>query len=222
VNGDWGVPFQASATSVTSAFHTSVPGDTIIVGVAFSGVLSSVIDSLGNSYRLAAAFGPNAGGKSLAVAYLTNVSGTSRSITATQDISANITIGAFHVGGLALNNPLDTTRGAIGTGTLQDSNTAAPTRFPNEIVIGVGSNNTASDFTWTAGSGYTLVAGASIAHGSSGLTLAMEYKIVTLVGSYNATTTSSVSSNWTQALVSFADTDIGAQRIYGNCSYILP
>jgi hypothetical protein len=196
-----------NATSITSGFHTCGAGiSTVIVGVAWqaTGTLTSVTDTNGDSYIL----GPVvtlASGSFGQLAYCVNPTSSSKKITATANVSGQVSLVAAAFKGLDQTSPYDKSHTGIGgpSGAL-DSGLTAQTSFPNELLIGIGFLDTGSATTWTAGAGYTIASSTT-----SNTPLYLEYQIVAASTSYNAPATSSLTTkNWGALIATFADTPV--------------
>src|SRR5256885_1245039 len=82
----------------------------------------------------------------------------------------------------------------------------APTTGP--LATGGGTIVSGSNFTWTAGTGFTLR--SSVATSATTGAGFLEDKIVSAAGAYNATATSSVSGAWECAVAAFKDANPGS------------
>lgn len=210
---------QGSGTASTSNATPTVNGLMIAV-VCFTGTFGTITDSYGNTYTQQGSVFPAPSGVNLALFTAPNTTHVSGHVTATS--SANVSVGAGNFSGLAASNQFD--RSAFqtgGPGTALSSPSTATTSFPNELLIGFGTQNTGTSITWTVGSGYTTVSKAQV--GGIGLVFYMIMQIVSVQGSYAATETSSVSATWGAGIATFSDTPVQqGDTSPGQLIYILP
>jgi hypothetical protein len=153
--------------------------------------VSSVTDSRGNSYALAA--GPSKGaGLTSALYYAKNIAGGSNTLTVKFNQSAAYpNVNAMEYSGLDTASPLDVSAAASGTGTTANSGSAATTSA-NELIVGAG--NPSSGFTG-AGSGFN----SRTINRFGGIS---EDRVVTSTGNYNATAPLN-SGTWVMQMAAF-------------------
>ena len=153
--------------------------------------VSSVTDTLGNTYNLAVGPTTNTGMQQV-IYYAKNIIGGSNTVTVRFNVPAAYPdVRILEYAGADATNPLDAKSGAAGSGTAANSGSAATTAA-NELIFGSGT--TGNTFT-AAGSGFTsrlINIYGSIA----------EDKIATTTGSYNATGTVT-SSVWIMQMATF-------------------
>ena len=167
--------------------------DAIIVCLNFpssnAAVLSSITDTLGNSYLVVV--GPvNAAGDLHYVAVAANSAAGADTLTVT--LSATPASGAdlfmLEYSGLAFLNPFDVTANSNGNGTAMSSGPATTTKG-HELVLGYAEAPSAS-----VGAGFTLR--------SNNTGNIVEDNVVTTTGSYDATATTTTGA-WTMIMATF-------------------
>jgi hypothetical protein len=185
---------QASVPVTYTSAQTA--GNTNIVAIGWSSATStitSVTDSAGNSYQLAAPLSRGAN-LSQAIYYASNIK-TAASNTVTVAFSAAVPFADVRVteyAGIATSSPVDGTSSNSGTSTAPNSG-AITTTTANALIFGAGVTH--GSFT-APGSGFTkrviTSPDADIA----------EDRIVSSTGSYSATATST-NSAWLMQVVAF-------------------
>lgn len=198
----------------TSAFGTpTTTGNSIIVGIQTqSGAndISSVTDTQGNTYARKAQAN-NGSSVNLEIWQAQNITGSSSNVVTANDSGFLIgTIIAFEVAGLATSGSFDKSASNTGTGNGNlDSGNTANTTNSNEILIGLGTITSNSANTWTVGTGYSNLT-SDVGSGANYNT-AMEDKIVSATGAYNATLTASITNQtWVMLMATFSDTTISS------------
>src|SRR5271155_4453717 len=192
---------MASATpqSPTDSVSVSYPaaqtlGDLNVVVVGWDDTVStvqSVKDSAGNTYRLA--IGPTSGtGLRQSIYYAANIAGGSNKVTVTfSQAAASPDVRILEYRGVTA---LDVTAGASGSSTSASSG-AATTTSANELIFGA---DYVATLTGAAGSGFTsriiTTPDGDIA----------EDKVVTTVGSNNATASLTSAGPWVMQMVTFS------------------
>ena len=188
---------QTNQANVPVAYTSAqTAGNTNIVAIGWSDATSnitSVTDSAGNSYQLAA---PIRRGTNLsqAIYYASNIKAAA-SNTVTVAFSASVPYADVRIteyAGIASSNPVDGTSSANGSGTTANSG-AVTTTSSNALIFGAGM--TLGSFT-APGSGFTTRA---ITSPDGDI---VEDRIVSATGSYSATATST-SSAWVMQVVAF-------------------
>jgi hypothetical protein len=173
-----------------------IAGDANIVAIAFSlsTQISTVTDTSGNTYTLAA--GPldqsNTGPLAVYVAANIRAAGSSANVvtvTFTSVPASGVDLGVVEYAGLATANLVDANAIAMGSGTACDSGTAATT-YAHDLLLGV-----------------SLVSSAIAAPGA-GFTTRYDYaggtfedQTVDSAGAYSATAVQSTANGWVMALV---------------------
>lgn len=202
--------FPTSVTTPAFASNTTT-GNAIIVGAMTqdaANTVDSVTDSVGNTYARKAQ--ANVGALNLEIWLAEDITGGA-SHTVTVNDSGSLAGGliAFEISGLATSNAFDKSAGASGaSGSLDSGNTAA-TAQANEILIGFGGITSVSTPTWTEGASYLPSPPVSTDGSGAGYAIAMEYRVVSATGAYNATMTSSITNQaWAMLIATFADTGI--------------
>jgi DNA-binding protein YbaB len=164
--------------------------------------VQSVTDSKGNVY--ARAVGPTvlSGQETQSIYYAKNITAAaagSNTVTVTFNGAANYAdVRVAEYSGIDQANPLDGGVGATGSASTSNSGSLTTT-FANDLLVGA---NTVTRSTTASGSGYTsrviTAVGADI----------LEDRVVTTVGTYNATATVSAGS-WVMQLVAFRGASVG-------------
>jgi PKD repeat protein len=190
-------PQSPQSTVLTTFGQAQQPGDLNVVVVGWNestGNVTSVVDSAGNTYQVAA---PTARGDGLsqAIYYAKDIAGAgagTNTVTVRFDKAvAYADIRILEYSGLDQASPFDVTSSAAGTAS-QASSGAVTTRFARELLVGAG---TTSGYFSGPGSGYTAriitVPDKDIA----------EDRTVASIGSYSAT--ASQSGRWVMQLATF-------------------
>lgn len=191
---------QSPQSSVTVAYGSAqAAGDLNIVAVGWGDAtssVSSVTDSLGNTYSLA--IGPTRGtGLSQSIYYARNIKAGSNTVTVKFTAAAAFPdIRILEYKGVDTGAPLDVKAGAAGSGANGAivSSGAATTANANDLIFGAGTTS----WALTAGSGFT----SRIKTGDSNIA---EDMIVTATGSHAATATLSASGTqyWVMQMAAF-------------------
>jgi glucose/arabinose dehydrogenase len=191
---------QARAKEVTSgtanslAFSSANTAGNLIVAYVIWGNSNSVSlsDSRGNAYASAIARTTWNGTWSAQVFYAKNVAGGSNTVTATfaTAITSFAVIYIHEYAGIDKVNPLDVSKGAIGTARAMSSGSVTTTNA-NDLLFGAGASKSS---VTKGGTGYTVRSSAS-----GNLT---EDRNVISTGSYAATATQN-SNAWVMQLVAF-------------------
>jgi len=151
---------QSSPTTVTvtyTAAQTLGNLNVVVVGWNDStAIVSSIIDSRGNAYALAAAAVVQSGTASQAIYYAKNIfaaAAGANTVTVTFSVAAafpDIRIAEYS--GLDTVNPLDVSVGAQGTTTSTSNSGSVTTSSANDLLVGA---NLVQSTTRGAGTGYT-------------------------------------------------------------------
>jgi lysophospholipase L1-like esterase/PKD repeat protein len=177
----------SSASGVSASFTSNTTaGNTIVVAASAAGpAINSVSDSQGNTYVQAVVNGSNA------IFYAMNVKTGADTITANFASSTTFSLIYIHeYSGLAA-NPLDQTSSQAGTGTVVTSG-AKTTTQANELIFGY------------AGGDHCIVSGTTGFSVRQTLYCNMsEDMVVSVAGTYSATFTQNISSNWAGLMATF-------------------
>jgi hypothetical protein len=190
---------QTSQSVVAVKYNgAQTPGNTNILAIGWNNTTStitSVVDSAGNTYRLAVPKA-SANGVSQAIWYASNIKAAAagaNTVTVTFSAStAFVDIRALEYAGLDPIDPFDAGASASGNGTSASSG-AVTTTATNELIFGAGM--TGGLFS-AAGAGFAnriITQDADIA----------EDRIVTTAGSYSATATLNPSAGWLMQVATF-------------------
>lgn len=192
---------QASQATVTITYTLAQTlGNLNVVVVGWndsSATVSSVADSSGNLYALAAAPVVQASTASQAIYYAKNIAGAAagaNTVTVTFNVAARFPdIRIAEYSGLDTVNPLDVAAGTQGSSTATSDSGLASTTNSNDLLIGA---NVVQSTTTAAGTGFT----------SRGITQdgdILEDRVVTVTGSYNATASLDKVQPWIMQIVAF-------------------
>jgi Bacterial Ig-like domain (group 2) len=186
-----GVSYQTSSQISTSFGSSTAIGDTIIVAPTANGsLITSVVDTQGNTYQQAVALGGTA------IWYAANIHGGEDTITAQFASDTEFSLIYIHeYAGLDPISPLDQVSSLNslqnGKGTSVNSGTVAITQA-HELLFGYASVDSSVS---VGGAGFTVrqTAGGNMS----------EDRIVSSLGTYAATFTQSVGGGWTGMLATF-------------------
>jgi glucose/arabinose dehydrogenase/PKD repeat protein len=196
---------QSNQTAVTVSYASAqTAGNTNILAIGWNNTTStvtSVVDSAGNTYRLAVPKA-SANGVSQVIWYASNIKAAAagaNAVTVTFSGSTPyVDIRASEYSGLDPTNPFDVGASASGNGTTADSG-AVTTAGASELIFGAGTTGGAFS---AAGAGFTkraITQDADIA----------EDRTVTTAGSYSATATLSPSAGWVMQIATFKGATVG-------------
>ena len=191
---------QATQTPVTVTYTgAQSAGNLNVVIVSWNdstAIISSVADSIGNGYTVAAAPVVQTSTASQAIYYAKNIAAAA---AGANTVTVNFSVGARHpdiriaeYSGVDPLNPLDTSVGAQGNTATSDSGPVTTTNA-NDILIGA---NVVQSISTGPGAGYT----------NRGITVdgdILEDQIVSTTGSYNATATLDQVQLWIMQMVAF-------------------
>jgi len=187
-------PQTAQTTVNTSYTSAERAGDLNVVVIGWSnstGTISSVTDSAGNTYQVAAPVA-HGSGISQAIYYAKNVKAGANTVTVRYGSSVSYAdVRILEYSGIDGTSPFDATSSASGSTSTANSGSAT-THFASELVVGAGT--TTAGFT-TAGSGFTR---RILTSPDADI---VEDKTVTATGSYNAT--APVTGSWTMQMATF-------------------
>ena len=187
---------QTKQTSVATSFASAErAGDLNVVVIGFdnkTSTISSVVDTAGNVYQVAAPLTRSAG-NSQAIYYAKNVLPGPDTVTVTLNTATPfVDVRSLEYSGLSLTNPFDVTASGSGKSTAPSSGSATTTTA-SELLVGGGT--TMGSFL-SAGTGYTsriiTAPNADI----------VEDRLVSATGGYSATGTTT-SANWVMQLATF-------------------
>ncbi len=184
---------STSSTALAKAFTSATTqNNLLVVGVyTWGGTVSSVTDSLANTYILATS-GATASGNNVYVFYAINKASGADTVTA--HVSGGGVMEDIHeYSGISTTAPVDQKKISLGTGTAINSGTVN-TLVPNELIFGFAAVD--GNSVTSAGATFTLRQNT----GSGELS---EDKIVAATGAYSATATCP-STTWAGAIVTFA------------------
>ncbi|MGH8305523.1 MAG: chitobiase/beta-hexosaminidase C-terminal domain-containing protein, partial [Steroidobacteraceae bacterium] len=191
---------QAPQTAVSVGFAAlQLSGDLNVVVVGWNDstrTVSSVTDTAGNAYSLAAGPTVQSGTATQAIYYARNISGAAagaNTVTVSfNGAAAYPDIRILEYSGLDATNPLDVTAAAMGSGTSSSSG-AATTSSANDLIIGA---NLVQSITTGPGAGFTnrviTAPDGDIA----------EDRVVTTTGSYTASA-ATTSGQWIMQMAAF-------------------
>jgi hypothetical protein len=157
-------------------------------------LVSSVVDTAGNTYTRAAGPTSYAPDLSQSLYYAAGIkAATTNKITVTMNITVNgLDLRAAEFSGLSTTTPLDVTAGASGK-TMTASSGNATTTAPYELLFGAGMS---TDFYTAAGTGYTALIFTTNGN-------VAEYEIVSTQGAYSAQATQASASEYVMQLATF-------------------
>jgi hypothetical protein len=190
-------PFSTTANYVTfSQSQTAGNLNIVVVGWADNtSKISSVTDSRGNTYTLAA--GPTTTttpGLTQAIYYAKNISGGTNTVTVKFNATANSSeLRVFEYAGLDTASPFDQSAAAAGSSVTADSGPATTTA-PNELIFGAD--------TVQAGLGFEAQGDPFVPRLATSTEVAEE-RVVDLVDTYDATAALSGSGKWIMQMVTF-------------------
>ena len=192
-----------TATSLQKTFAANtIAADAIIVGLYIGGTNKSpaLTDSQGTIFTQAANINQTTDGHQIFLYYGKNIKGGPDTITASWSGSTPCNaLQIFEFSGLDLASPFDQGIRATGSGTVASTGSAATTTQASELLFGFFGESGAGTAV-TAGSGYTKGILAQIGGLNNSFS---EFRNVSSVGSFAATSTSNASENWNGILAAF-------------------
>jgi hypothetical protein len=212
--GAWAGIQGNNVTSVTNAGRTSVAGNFIACGISINTAVNfvGIADSYSNTWLQAApSSGWYAGGgfdSSRLHDAADILGGTSHTITLTMSPASFATIQAAEYS-FGATGTLDQIAhdSLVGSSTSLDSTATPATTAADELLVGFGCQAmTDGTFTWTAGAGYTLR--SSTNNANAGSTAALEDRIVSATGAYNATMSDALGTGplgWDMLIATFRE-----------------
>ena len=199
-------PQPSLGTLLSSAVSV---GDLIAVGVVCESTsapsISSVTDSLGNAYNFGTSHAYSVGSLYTLVAIYYSIAtagGSSNTITVAPltAVSISMAVGDYTYSGSGTLS-LDSVCTAAGTGTTPDSGNAAIDAV--DLVFGIGST-TSYGASWSAGSGFNLLATHTGNAIGPKLGFAVEDQLNVTSGPIAATFSLSLSQDWSACVATFA------------------
>jgi hypothetical protein len=190
----------ASAQTVTVIYtQAQTAGNLNVVVVGWNdstSTISTVTDSVGNTYAVAAARIAQSGTASQAIYYAKNIASAAagaNTVTVTFNVAANaVDTRIAEYSGLDTVNPLDVSVGAQGNSATSNSG-AVTTTTANDLLVGA---NLVQSVTTAAGAGYTsriITVDCDI----------LEDRVVSATGSYSATAALDKVQPWIMQMVAF-------------------
>src|SRR5216684_2907304 len=191
---------QTPQTSVTITYTAAqTAGDLNVVVVGWNDTtakVSSVVDSKGNTYALAAAPVVQTGVATQAIYYAKNIvsaAAGANTVTVTFSVAANFAdIRIAEYSGIDPVNPLDVSAGAQGNTATSNSGSVTTTNA-NDLLVG---GNLVQVTSTGPGTGYT-------SRGITGDGDILEDRVVTVTGSYSATANLSTVQPWIMQMAAF-------------------
>ncbi len=189
---------QATVTVTYTAAQTLGNLNVVVVGWNdATATVSSVTDSRGNAYSLAAAPVVQSATASQAIYYAKNIlaaAAGANTVTVTFNVGARFPdIRIAEYSGSDTVNPLDVSVGAQSTTTSTSNSGSVTTTSANDLLVGA---NLVQSTTTGAGAGYT-------SRGITGDGDILEDRVVTVTGSYNATAALDKVQPWIMQMVAF-------------------
>ena len=151
---------------------------------------STVTDSRGNTYQLAASQNQTTDGSRALIYYAANIAGGANTVSIHLNGSATLRFGIYEYAGVSTLDRVASAQGDTGT-SLSSGNTTA-TSQAHELVFALAI--TADPVAYTAGTGYTQ------RHAVSGKFLT-EDRIVNAIGAYGGAASASPASRWAIVVV---------------------
>lgn len=177
---------MVSGTSLSTAAITTTSGNLVVIGVTYVASFSSVSDSKGNTWTLAAGPVTASAGDTIRCYYAFNLTGgAGHTFTLNLSAAGAGVVCAAEYSGVLLTDPLDQTATQASSGNPVDSSSTATTTQADELLIGYGQQSSGVNLAWSAGASYTLRANVADAVPSS--IGAMVERLVSATGAYNAT-----------------------------------
>jgi hypothetical protein len=191
---------QTNQTQVSALYQSAqLAGDTNIIVIGWNNATSnitSVVDSAGNIYQIAAPV-VRGSGISQAIYYAKNIKASAagaNTVTVTFNAStAFVDLRITEYSGLDKVNPVDVSQSASGTAATANSG-AVTTTAANELLFAAGTTNGVFS---GAGTGFT---NRIITSPDADI---VEDRLVTAAGSYNATAVQTGSAAWVMQMVTF-------------------
>jgi hypothetical protein len=185
---------QTTPSSVAATYAAETAGDTNVVAIGWENAtttISSVVDTAGNTYQVAAPV-TRGTGISQAIYYAKNITGGTPTVTVTfSAASAFPDLRIMEYSGLDTTAPLHTSVSSTGNATTSNSG-LLDTTVPTTLLVAAGSAIT--NFS-APGAGYTQ---RIITPTDANI---VEDRIVAATGPYNATATAS--GNWVMQMAAF-------------------
>lgn len=197
----------SGATPWACAFLSSVTaGNLIVVGLArYSGGITSVSDSLGNTYHEIGTEFQFTADNSLALRmfYAYNIGGGACTVTVSCSTGTSLSIFVSEYSGIITTDPLDklATAESSSAGTTANSGNTATISQADELLIGFGIQYAAGTVSVAAGANYSLR--QSYTDNNNYMTGGLEDRVVSGAAAYNATMTWGSSIGWIMRVATF-------------------
>jgi hypothetical protein len=196
----------SGSTSQSGAYGSNNTLGNLLVALVWTDsgqTLSSMTDTLGNTWVQALAIGPLSANSNLYIMYVANCNAGANTVTATG--SGSGTFPQFvlaEYSGVAVSSPLDKTASATNSsgGTSFASGNTANTTVANELLIGIFGQPSGTTTTLTPGSGWT---NEGQVRSGTVPDVAFFDQIVASIGAYGLTGTSSASIAWGAGIATF-------------------
>ncbi|HZP25872.1 MAG TPA: hypothetical protein VFB90_02380 [Dehalococcoidia bacterium] len=184
-----------NSTSVSATF-ASTPGQSNLL-VAIVGTASSVTINTPSGWTSAIKESSSSPGQ--AIFY--KVAGASESKTVTVSVSSSVRLDLqiYEFDHVATSSPLDGTASNTGFGSSVSSGTVTATGSRDLIIVGVGITTSATFSGWSS----SFTEANDFNGGSSSLSSAGAYRIVTSTGNFSTSASASSSGSWRMQIVAF-------------------
>jgi len=204
---------QTAQTVVTAKYNAAqTAGDLNVVVVGWNditAVVSSVVDTKGNTYALAVGptrFTPSTLSQSIYYAKnIASAGAAANTVTVTFNVAAAfVDLRVAEYSGMDTSAPLDVVKAASGSSATSDTGTVTTTNA-NDLLVGA---NIVNHVTTNPATGYTkriITSDGDI----------LEDRVVSSVGAYGATAALNTTNNWVMQLAAFkiaGGADAGAER----------
>jgi type II secretory pathway component HofQ len=170
----------------TGSITTAASGSSFLAVIRAYGSPTGVTDSKGNTYVLVFSTQNTTDTDWLAVYMATNgTGGATHRITASFGAGLNpVILGLIEITGGATSSITDTSATAFDQAS--PFGQSITTANANDLILGFfGSNGAATTVTYTAGSGFTMLAAGTFVTGTDGLSVGVSTQVVSATGTYN-------------------------------------
>lgn len=190
---------NAASATLTTATFTSTSGNLLVACCQWSGAatFTSIGDSKSNTWTQVGTEGSN--GVKCRMYYAKNITGGAShtvNFVQTNSPTAFPLLFVTEFSGLDTAAPFDVQAQNTGSSTAPNSGTTATRSRASSVLFAQVANNSSGTITYTAGSGYTIPTNGSEGNGASNATGAVEYQIVSAVGTDAGAFTISPTNNW--------------------------
>ena len=176
-------------------------GNLLVLGVwleSQSAAIASITDTRGNNYQLDRTQDIAATSRARLYSCISVGSGPNTiTVTHNQGGSIQMSLQAMEFSGVTSTAWLDAVESDSATSNSLDSGVGQAIAQADEVLIGSGSSGSAGGNTWTADASYTLTTAANVSDS------AMEWRIVSAAGTYDATMTQTSGSGWAMILATY-------------------